>query len=170
MKPARAPGVATVVPSTSPYDRVLVAFGPSSGAATSLHTNQAWGQIGEIAYHLLSLERLLQNRFATTFNAVNLNHVLCQVDTNCRNVHFGRLFWFVVMSHLHIGTQMPVREGATIPLHKAELQQVRVFSTMLIPQPKLPGITSVKRQLSDKKRTLRYLAKQTPLTAFSQEG
>jgi len=65
-------------------------------------------------YFYLEIYQLL--RFAATFNAVNLNHVLCQIDTNCRNVHFGRLFWFVEMLHLHIGTQKPGREGATIPL------------------------------------------------------
>ncbi|MDP2827307.1 MAG: hypothetical protein Q8O37_01740, partial [Sulfuricellaceae bacterium] len=45
-----------------------------------------------------------------------LQNILCQIDPNCRNLHFGRLSSSVEISHLHFGTWMPLGEGATIPL------------------------------------------------------
>ncbi|MDP2829225.1 MAG: hypothetical protein Q8O37_11540, partial [Sulfuricellaceae bacterium] len=46
----------------------------------------------------------------------HLQNILCQIDPNCRNLHFGRLSSSVEISHLHFGTWMPLGEGATIPL------------------------------------------------------
>lgn len=54
--------------------------------------------------------------FAVFAYPMNLEDVLCQVQSDCRNLHFGRPFQSVVVAKLHLGTSMPVSGGATIPL------------------------------------------------------
>jgi hypothetical protein len=74
-------------------------------AAAGFHADQAGRQVGEERRHLLALQRLLEHGFASFIHAMYLEHVLCQIDTNCRNLHLGRLSWLVVeLSHLHFGT------------------------------------------------------------------
>jgi hypothetical protein len=90
---------------------------PVMRAAARFHADQAGWQGGEKRRYLLALERLPEHGLASFIHAMYLEHVLCQIDTNCRNLHLGRLSYLLVeISHLHFGTQMPFREGATIPL------------------------------------------------------
>jgi len=90
---------------------------PMRRAAARLHADQAGRPVSEERRHLLALERLPEHGLASFIHAMCLEHVLCQIDTNCRNLHLGRLSCLVVeISHLHFGTRMPFREGATIPL------------------------------------------------------
>ncbi|SMH65433.1 protein of unknown function [Acidithiobacillus ferrivorans] len=90
--------------------------GPVMRAATSFHPDQAGSQVGEKRNHLLALELLLHQRLAAFVDTMHLQNVFCQINPNCRNLHFGRLSSWVEMSHLHLGTQMPLGKGATIPL------------------------------------------------------
>jgi len=77
---------------------------------------QGW-QGGEKRCDLLALERLPEHGLASFIHAMHLDHVLGQIDTNCRHLHLGRLSCLLVeISPLHFGTRMSFRDGATIPL------------------------------------------------------
>ncbi len=60
-----------------------------------LHPDQTRRQIYEEVDESPTRELLLQHRLASLINAMHLDHVLCQVHTNCRNVFHGRLSWSV---------------------------------------------------------------------------
>ena len=62
--------------------------------ATGLHANQAGGQVDKEGRHLLALERLVEHGFAVLIHAVNLKHILGQIDANACNLHGGRSCWF----------------------------------------------------------------------------
>lgn len=64
------------------------------GAATSLHANQAGGQIHEEGRHLFALEGFVEHGLAALIHAVDLTHILRQVDANGCNLHGGRSYWF----------------------------------------------------------------------------
>ena len=89
---------------------------PVMRAAARFHADQARRQVGEERHYLGALQLLLQHRLASLIDPMHLDHVLCQIDPNRRNLHLGRLSWLVEHSHIHLGTSMPLREGATIPL------------------------------------------------------
>ena len=68
--------------------------GPMMGTATGLQANQAGGQVDEEARHLFALECFVEYGLAVLINAVNLKHILGQVDANGCNLHGGRSCWF----------------------------------------------------------------------------
>lgn len=68
--------------------------GPVVGTAAGLHANQAGGQIDKETRHLLALERFVEHGLAMLINAVDLKHILGQVDANGCNLHGGRSCWF----------------------------------------------------------------------------
>jgi hypothetical protein len=79
-------------PYRMPKSRQLAC--PVMGTAAGLHTNEADRQVGKQFSDLAALQLLLQRRLAALIDRVNLKHVLCQVDTNCRNLHGGRPYRF----------------------------------------------------------------------------
>ena len=85
-------------------------------AAARFHAYQAGGKLCKISQYLLAAESFPNNGFASLINPVNLEYGFSQIDTNCSNLHFGRLSLFVGTLIRHFGTWMPVGEGATIPL------------------------------------------------------
>lgn len=46
---------------------------------------------------------------------MHLEHVLCQINTNRRNLHLGRPSVKWSNQHFHFGTPMPLRVGVSIP-------------------------------------------------------
>lgn len=63
---------------------------PVVRATASLHANQARRQVEEERGHLIAPQLLLQDRLAVLVDAVDLEHVLRQVDANSRDLHGGR--------------------------------------------------------------------------------
>ena len=60
------------------------------GAAASLYADQTRGQLREELGNLIAPELLLQHSLAVLVYAMHLEQVLCQIDTDCRNLHDGR--------------------------------------------------------------------------------
>jgi hypothetical protein len=58
-------------------------------ATARLYADQARRQIGKEFSHLATLELLPQPGLAAFVNTVSLEHVLCQVESNCRDRHNG---------------------------------------------------------------------------------
>ena len=74
-------------------------------AAARLNADQARRQVDEVRRHLRSLELLPQNYLTVIIDAVDLQHVLCQIDAQCCNLHVGRSCLFKwVGKHFHFGT------------------------------------------------------------------
>jgi len=73
--------------------------------AACFHADQAWRQVGEEHCDLVSSQLLAQHGLAVLVHAVDLEHVLGQIDTNCRNLHGGRPFrfeWSITLPLWHI--------------------------------------------------------------------
>src|SRR5262245_25890114 len=64
--------------------------GPVMRTAAGFHPNQARRQLREERRHLVAFELLLQHRPATLINPMHLEHILCKVNANRRNLHRGR--------------------------------------------------------------------------------
>ncbi len=60
---------------------------PVMGAAARFHVDQARRQSGKKHRHLVALKLLPEHRLALRIHAVDLKHVLCQIDADCRNLH-----------------------------------------------------------------------------------
>ena len=76
---------------------------PVVGTAAGFHADQASWQVHEERGHLVAPYLLLDDWLAKLVDPVQLKHVLCQIDANCRNLHVGRscLFkWLVNTSTL----------------------------------------------------------------------
>src|SRR3954470_14867192 len=63
--------------------------GPVVGAAAGLHPDQARRQAGEERQQLASGQLLAQQRPALRVGAVHLEPGLCEVESDCRNLHHG---------------------------------------------------------------------------------
>ena len=75
------------------FDGVPEAFQlarPMVGTAACFHADQARRKIDKERGHLVTFELLLQDGLAAFVDHVDLEHVLCQVDANRRNLHDGR--------------------------------------------------------------------------------
>lgn len=57
------------------------------GTATGLHANKAGGQIDKKCRHLLASERFVEHGPAILIDAVDLKHILDQIDTTGCNLH-----------------------------------------------------------------------------------
>lgn len=68
------------------------------GAAASFHADKARRQVDEEGCHLVAPQLLLQDRFAVLVDAVDLEHILGQVDANSRDLHGGRPSRFRLMT------------------------------------------------------------------------
>jgi len=62
----------------------------------------------KILQYLVAPESLLNNRLALLINTMYLEYGFSQINTNCSNLHFGRLSQFVGTHIHHFGTWMPV--------------------------------------------------------------
>jgi hypothetical protein len=67
--------------------------------STGFHANQAGWLLGEKGQYLLASQSFLNNDFAALINTVYLEHVFGQIDTNCCNLHLGRLSLISGNSH-----------------------------------------------------------------------
>ncbi len=88
------------------------------GACFHAHSTRL--QIGEEGQHLTAPELLLQGHITSLVYTVNLKNVLCQVQPDRRNVHFGRPFpvqWLMASPLWHFDA-VPGK-GATIREHQA---------------------------------------------------
>jgi len=68
-------------------------LGPVMRAAAGFHADQARRQVGEERQQLRPFDLFLQGRLAPFIDAMHLENAFCQIDPNCCNVHFGRLFF-----------------------------------------------------------------------------
>jgi hypothetical protein len=69
---------------------------PMMGRGTGLYANQARRQRREKLHHLAAAKLLPHNDLLGRINAVDLKHVLGDIQTDCGNVHVdGSLMWFV---------------------------------------------------------------------------
>src|SRR5215471_13457370 len=83
--------------------KLLECSGPVMRTAAGFHTNQARRQLREERCHLVAFELLLQHSPATLIDAMHLEHILCKVNANRRNLHRGRsprLKWLISASTL----------------------------------------------------------------------
>jgi len=60
---------------------------PVMGAAARFHADQARRQVRKKWGHLIPLELLAEDDLALRIHTVNLEHALCQINANCRNLH-----------------------------------------------------------------------------------
>jgi hypothetical protein len=91
-------------------------------ATARFHADKAGQQIRKKYCHLIALELLLEHRLTPPIHAVDLKHILCQINTNCRNLHDDALLGSVVVQRFHFGTSDAVTGGgASIPLGKNAL-------------------------------------------------
>ena len=58
------------------------------GAAARFHADQTRFQVGEITQHLGTLQLLAYSDLAALIYPVDLKNILCQINANCRNLHF----------------------------------------------------------------------------------
>ena len=90
-------------------------------AAARLNADQARRQVDEVRRHLRSLELLPQNYLTVIIDAVDLQHVLCQIDAQCCNLHVGRSCPFKwVGKHLHFGTLRCRLSGGVHPIGRRQ--------------------------------------------------
>jgi len=95
----------------------LQCAGPVMGTGASLHADQAWRQVREERRHLITPKLLAQHRSAALIDRVYLEHALCQIDANSRNLHGGRPFPVQVVAHTStLALRCRLRVGASIPL------------------------------------------------------
>src|SRR6185312_9445613 len=101
------------------------------------HADRARRQIGEEGQYLRTLKLLLQPRLAARVHAMHLEHVLCQINSNRRNLHSGRLLSCEWSSHnFHSGTSMPYREGGDHPIRSdAELGTAATYRRVTTGSP-----------------------------------
>jgi len=60
--------------------------------AASFHANQTRFQLGEERQNPRAFQLLFEHHSAPFVNAMKLKHVLCQIQSDRRNLHRGRLF------------------------------------------------------------------------------
>jgi hypothetical protein len=63
--------------------------------AAGFNADQEWLQVGEVGVHLGTFQLLAHCDFAALIHAVYLENILCQINTNCRNLHFLKLLSLV---------------------------------------------------------------------------
>jgi hypothetical protein len=61
---------------------------PVMRAAAGFHADQARLQVGEVFRHLGALQLPAHRHLAALIYAVYLKNIFCQIDANCRNLHF----------------------------------------------------------------------------------
>jgi hypothetical protein len=66
-----------------------------------LHANEARRQCREKLHHLTAAKLLPDDHLLSRIDAVDLKHVLGDIQTDCSNLHVdGSLMWFVANDHL----------------------------------------------------------------------
>src|SRR5499426_1583038 len=70
--------------------KTLQSSGPVMRTTAGFHPDQARRQLREERRHLAAFELLLQHRPATLIDPMHLEHILCKVNANRRNLHRGR--------------------------------------------------------------------------------
>ena len=112
---------------------------PVVRGATRLETNQAGRQVGDRFPQLRARYPLGQHGLAVPVHAVELKHVLCQVNTQCCNVH-GDLSFFgwmigcdkIIVAHL----KAVYKEGGVHTIRVEETVRSNGFRTPGVPQRK----------------------------------
>ena len=70
---------------------------PRMGAAAGFHPHQTAGPLRKEIHHLTPPQLPSQYNLASLIDPVNLNYVLCQINTDGHNLHLGRSPSFVVV-------------------------------------------------------------------------
>jgi hypothetical protein len=78
---------------------------------TRFHADQTGLELDEKRQHLSAPQLLAQARLAMKVDTMYLKYCLCQIDTACTQLHFGRSFLVVDFLHIHFDTSMPFQEG-----------------------------------------------------------
>lgn len=78
--------------------------GPVVRPTTGFHAHQACWQVREALCYLVAPELLPYHRLVLFINPMHLDNVLCQIQPDCRNLHYSRLSWLVVHRNAHFGT------------------------------------------------------------------
>ena len=58
-------------------------------AAGGFHANEAGWQLGDKGQHLLSGELLLHDDVPMRIDAMDTDHILCQIDPDCYNLYYN---------------------------------------------------------------------------------
>src|SRR6185295_17057150 len=82
---------------------------PIMRTAAGLHADQTRWQLGEKRQHLLASELPGDDDLALGIDAVDLEHLLCKVDTDGGNSCHGRPSLVIRLQRSLYGTLMPVR-------------------------------------------------------------
>ena len=76
---------------------------PIIRAAARLDPNQARRQGSEKRQQLGPRQALGKDRFPARIGAMELKDIFCQIDSDCRNVHFGPSFFYDGFRQTHRG-------------------------------------------------------------------
>ena len=83
-------------------------FSPNNARRCTLPCLPDRSKLGKIPRYPSVPELYVNNRFASLINAVRLEYGFSPIDTNCSNLHLGRLSAFVGTHIRHFGTRMPL--------------------------------------------------------------
>ena len=72
------------------------------GRRTSLETNEAGGEIGEQGQHVPPSELFTHDDPSLSIDAMNLQGILAEIETNSGRFHHGRLLWLVAFIDDHV--------------------------------------------------------------------
>jgi hypothetical protein len=78
---------------------------PVVRARTGLHTDQTGRKVGKKRSDLVAPQLLAKHDLAVRVHAVHLEHVLGQIEADCRNLHGGRSFrfeWLLTLPLWHV--------------------------------------------------------------------
>ena len=96
-------------------------------STTRFHPDQTGLELDEKRQHLRTPQLLAQARLAMKVDTMYLKYRLCQIDTACTQLRFGRSFLVVDVLHIHCGTSMPFQEGC---VHSIRVQSKPAFSKL----------------------------------------
>jgi hypothetical protein len=99
--------------------------------ATRFHADQVRLELDEKRQHLSTAQLFAQARLAIKIDTMHLKCGLCQIDTACTQLHFGRSFLVVDDLHIHFGTSMPFQEGCVHSVKATPKQTSSAFSVFM---------------------------------------
>jgi hypothetical protein len=88
---------------------------PVMRCCAGLQPDQTWSESAEECSHVRSAKLTTKPDHTILIDAINLKDVLCEINTDCRNLHGGRLLPVGACRRPHFGTSM-VGAGAVHPI------------------------------------------------------
>jgi hypothetical protein len=93
-------------------------------SATGFLADQTRLKLDEKRQHLGTPQLLAQARLAMRTDTMYLKYCLCQIDTACTQLHFGRSFLAVTTCTSTLALQCRFRKDASIPLKPYIINQL----------------------------------------------